>query len=193
MNASVFMSCSCYSLVGVSDLAARMTYLYHYYLLASLLQLCNCQISESNCERALPTEADLEADGSAFDEAVASLLGEGSNNVAPQIQTLNYTCLAQGTTEGLYRAVSITVEYYLNIGGSLTSDYRHFQLLCYDDLWQLSDDGFEDQTVFTSDTPTRYDCENCRSGLDANEHHCIRKYDNHYPSVYIHFCTNFSL
>ena len=193
MNASVFMSCSCYSLVGVSDLAARMTYLYHYYLLASLLQLCNCQISESNCERALPTEADLEADGSAFDEAVASLLGEGSNNVAPQIQTLNYTCLAQGTTEGLYRAVSITVEYYANPGDAF-ADNRHFQLLCYDDEWQMpTNDGFEAQSVFTFDPPTRYDCENCRGGLGANDHHCIRKYDNHYLCVCIHFCTNFSL
>ena len=170
-----------------------MAYLYHYYLLASLLQLCNCQI-ESDCERALPAEADLEADGSAFDEAVASLLGEGANNVAPQIQTLNYTCLAQGTTEGLYRAVSITVEYYLNIGGSLTSDYRHFQLLCYDDLWQLSDDGFEEQTVFTFDPPTRYDCQNCRSALNVNEHHCIRKYDNRYLCMCMHpFLHKFQL
>ena len=170
-----------------------MSRLYFYLLLALIQHRCNCQITESNCERAPPTKADLEADGSAFDVAVASLLGEGANNVAPQIQTLNYTCLAQGPTEGLYRAVSIIVEYYLNLGGALTFDYRHFQLLCYDDLWQLSDDGFEDQTVFNSDPPTRYDCENCRSGLDANDHHCIRKYDNHYPRVCIHFCTNFSL
>ena len=170
-----------------------MSRLYFYLLLALVQHRCYCQITESNCERALPTEADLEADGSVFDIAVAGVLGEGSENVAPQIQTLSYTCLAQGTTEGLYRAVSITVEYYRNPGEAV-ADNRHFQLLCYDDEWQMpTNDGFDPQIVFTFDPPTRYDCENCRSGLGANNHHCIRKYGNCYLCVCIHFCTNFSL
>ena len=112
---------------------------YYWCLLAIVLQLWNCQITESNCERALE-ELEMDSDD-VLDQVVADLFSNRStNSFAPEDKEFNYTCacLAQGTSEGLYRTASITVEHYCNPNNTVGQSRRHFQLLCYDDTWQIN-------------------------------------------------------
>ena len=99
---------------------------------------------------------------------VSSLLGDGNDIPDPTIMDLNFTCLAQGPTQGLYRATSIVVEFRPNPGDDVTT--RQCQFLCFDDEWRTpSSDDFEN---LVGSPPTRYDCSNCREANGPN-HNCI--------------------
>ena len=91
----------------------------------------------------------------------------------PSILEVNYTCLAQGTLEGNYRALSVMIMYYQDFN-STTINAAHFQLLCYNSEWVLpTGETIDNITGSVATLETRFDCRSCRSGL--NPHRCIRK------------------
>ena len=128
---------------------------------------------QSNCERELPYIAEYEYPDGAF----VGALRETSPDATPVVLAVNYTCLAQGPSEGQYRALSVIITYFdLNELG-LPINVAHLQLLCYSFEWvQPSDDVLENITDSVVALETRFDCRSCRAG--GNEHHCIRKSDD---------------
>ena len=125
--------------------------------------LCYCQ-SQPNCEIELFTNAGLQ-NNEYFRFAAYALLGDGGE---PPITVSDFTvvCAAQGMTEGLYRAVSIVVNFTVD---SISST-RQYQTWCYNDAWFSTENTFSAPDTF--DPPIRTDCYHCReSSMDP--HNCL--------------------
>ena len=154
---------------------------YSYLCLLSLLLFYrSCwSIEESNCQNYLPlTEV--------FDFFLLMHVSEVVPDAYPLILEVNYTCLAQGTFEGTYRALSVIITYYPNtyMYNSTEINAAHFQLLCYDFQWVLPfTDTIDNITGSVTPLDTRFDCSSCRSGL--NQHHCIRKSTCAQPNLFL--------
>lgn len=144
------------------------------YLLSLLLVSCVAVIAPppeipplSNCERELPSIGEYEDLGGAFVSAVRETVPDA----VPVVLEDSYTCLAQGPSEGAYRALSVVITYLLD-SEATDINVGHLQLFCFDDQWVR----FEElenitETVFPLDT--RFDCSFCVAGI--NPYHCVRK------------------
>ena len=151
------------------------------YLLSVLLPLlycstCYCQFPP-NCEKQLYTLLELQENPD-FISLVETLLGDGNQVPDPIILDLNFTCLAQGPTQGLYRATSVIVDFMTNLfPGDTSGGRRQCQFLCRDNEWRSAfNDGFiSAEHIVVLDPPIRYDCANCRDVI-GNDYNCIREF-----------------
>ena len=135
--------------------------------------LCYCQTfpSQPNCERELFDNTELQ-ENDRFVEVALALLGEGGN---PDVTVSNFTvvCAAQGMTEGLYRAVSIVVNF--TVGPK--EETRQYQTWCGDGVWGSTESTVPDPG--TLDPPIRRDCYHCRD-IRSSDHNCLGECNYYY-------------
>ena len=98
--------------------------------------------------------------------------GEGSN-INVDIVNTHYTCQAQGTSFGSYRALSAIVTYRKN--GNSAIEVRQIEMICVDvgggrSEWDRGNDITVPASGFES-LETRKDCSTCSSSA-GNSHHC---------------------
>ena len=153
--------------------------MYLLPLLVALIycSLCHCQgITEPNCERPLFNLSELQQNPS-FTSLASGFIG------STKLVNFDLTCLAQGSTQGLYRAASVIVDVEKNPGEIVR---KRFQLMCYDDEWrQPHIDSFETVRNLNLDPPIRYDCGSCHVHAD-NDYHCVGKYHVYLDRISMH-------
>ena len=120
------------------------------YVMQLLLIATSSSKSLLNCEKALPTLAELEG----------SILTELSDSGPVIEDSIQYICLAQGNVQGMYRAASVIITYHSHRGGP--TKVRHFHVHCYNNAW-LIDDGepSHHHHHHLGSHATRSDCRQC--------------------------------
>lgn len=136
---------------------------------------CYCQIVVPNCEMPLYTARELEENPD-FIILISAFILRGEQVAEPVVLDFNFTCLAQGPTQELYRATSVVVDFRADPSSS-DMITRRFQLMCFDGAWREPHiDSFEDVRNLNLDPPTRFDCGSCHTRASINNsYHCEGK------------------
>ena len=129
--------------------------------------LLSLVISQPQCELTLPNSTEL----SGIIEKLLQLSQEESVHTLES--AIQYTCLAQGETQGMYRAASVIVTYYRE--NSLLVQAGQIQIICLDNSWMpIVDEGINKPPVGYASLEVNHSCSNC-SHAGNNTHNCISK------------------
>ena len=119
------------------------------YVMQLLLITTSSSKSLLNCEKVLPTLAQLES-------SILTQLGDSGPVIGDSIQ---YICLAQGNVQGMYRAASVIIAYHNHHRGP--TKVRHFHVHCYNNAWLIDDGEPSHHHHHLGSHATRSDCRQC--------------------------------
>ena len=108
-------------------------------------------------------------------ESLVKALGEDPYS---KVDTVNmtedpfYTCLAQGTSDGTYRKLSVITTFNTNL--SRSPETRQFEMQCLSNEWSGVSDSLTNPGELPAIIGLRKDFSNC-TRTAHNENHCLRE------------------
>ena len=120
------------------------------------------------CELVLPNQMEL-------GELVVQLTYEEAypGPVTVIQNSIQYTCLVEGVTQGTYRSASVIVSYRVDPGNDVK--VGQFQFYCLKNHWiPILNEGLVSPPLDYVSLETDYNCSNCSRTAD-NHHNCISK------------------